>query len=337
MAIIPNTPRLGKETESSNEGAPGKSAYEIAVANGYEGSVTEWLASLKGDAGNDGQAGKDGVDGLPGKDGNPGNDGLNGKDGEPGESGSDGAPGKDGSDGKNGNDGQNGLDGKSSYELAVAAGYPGTLSQWLTSLKGADGSNGKDGSNGVNGKSAYEIAVAAGYQGTLAQWLLSLKGIDGSNGKDGVNGVNGKDGANGKDGSNGTNGKDGLSLTPAQPSAITVALDTAYQPSTSKPVNISVMIEAVYVVTLAAALTDVVELWIGPDDTVKAATTAQPGTARKFASFSAGLTGIAVSIGMSTTHRNQLFGMVPAGYYFAVRKISGTRAVVKEAFSQALT
>lgn len=29
-------------------GLPGKSAYEIAVANGYEGTETEWLLSLKG-------------------------------------------------------------------------------------------------------------------------------------------------------------------------------------------------------------------------------------------------------------------------------------------------
>lgn len=84
-------------------------------------------------------------------------------------------------------------------------------------------------------------------------------------------------------------------------------------------------------------MSDVVELWIGPDATVATATTAAPGNAKKFASFSAGLTGIAVSIGMSTTHRNQLFAIVPAGSYFAVRKISGKTAVVKESFSQTLT
>lgn len=35
-------------------GAPGKSAYEIAVAHGFEGSETAWLASLKGDPGQPG-------------------------------------------------------------------------------------------------------------------------------------------------------------------------------------------------------------------------------------------------------------------------------------------
>jgi len=40
----------------------GKSAYEIAVMNGFDGTEAEWLASLKGDRGNDGVSGKDGKD-----------------------------------------------------------------------------------------------------------------------------------------------------------------------------------------------------------------------------------------------------------------------------------
>ncbi len=38
----------------------GKSAYEVAVANGYVGTESEWLASLKGAKGADGKDGKDG-------------------------------------------------------------------------------------------------------------------------------------------------------------------------------------------------------------------------------------------------------------------------------------
>lgn len=34
--------------EHAGEGAPGKSAYEIAVENGFEGAEEEWLESLKG-------------------------------------------------------------------------------------------------------------------------------------------------------------------------------------------------------------------------------------------------------------------------------------------------
>ena len=39
----------------SLKGADGKSAYEIAVENGYSGTEEQWLASLKGDKGDPGQ------------------------------------------------------------------------------------------------------------------------------------------------------------------------------------------------------------------------------------------------------------------------------------------
>lgn len=44
-------------------GIDGKSAYEVAIANGFAGTQTEWLESLKGDAGADGNDGQDGVNG----------------------------------------------------------------------------------------------------------------------------------------------------------------------------------------------------------------------------------------------------------------------------------
>ena len=66
-------------------GGNGKSAYELAVENGYQGSVQEWLESLKGEAG------------------------------------------------------------KSAYELAKEAqNFTGTLTDYLASLKGAKGDNGDD-------------------------------------------------------------------------------------------------------------------------------------------------------------------------------------------------
>lgn len=48
-------------------GADGKSAYELAVENGFTGSVVEYLESLKGakgDKGDQGVAGADGKDGI---------------------------------------------------------------------------------------------------------------------------------------------------------------------------------------------------------------------------------------------------------------------------------
>lgn len=54
------------------KGDPGESAYQVALANGFEGTETEWLASLKGpkgDPGEDGATGPQGLKGDPGEDG----------------------------------------------------------------------------------------------------------------------------------------------------------------------------------------------------------------------------------------------------------------------------
>ena len=49
--------------------ASGKSAYEIAVENGFEGTEAEWLESLKGQNGSNGQDGKPGQQGPAGENG----------------------------------------------------------------------------------------------------------------------------------------------------------------------------------------------------------------------------------------------------------------------------
>ena len=79
---IPPTPDLYtqllkklSEMQAGANGKDGRSAYEIAIENGFVGTVAEWLESLKG------RDGIDGKDGLPGKDGKDGADGLPGKDG----------------------------------------------------------------------------------------------------------------------------------------------------------------------------------------------------------------------------------------------------------------
>ena len=156
---IPPTPdlytQLLQKISEAEKGKDGKSAYQIAIENGFVGTETEWLESLKG------------IDGK---------DGINGKDGA------------DGQNGADGQDGVNGSDGRSDYEIAVENGFVGTESEWLVSLKGSDGKdgvNGKDGAdgqdgvNGADGKSAYIIAVEHGFTGTETEWLASLKGADG--------------------------------------------------------------------------------------------------------------------------------------------------------------
>ena len=48
-------------------GEKGSSAYQIAVEQGYQGSESDWLSSLKGDKGNTGAKGNPGQDGADGK------------------------------------------------------------------------------------------------------------------------------------------------------------------------------------------------------------------------------------------------------------------------------
>ena len=70
-----NKPHYSKEPyfiSGGGVGEPGKSAYEIAVEYGFEGSEEEWLASLKGEKGDKGDKGDRGEQGLPGKDGKDG-------------------------------------------------------------------------------------------------------------------------------------------------------------------------------------------------------------------------------------------------------------------------
>ena len=85
---IPPTPDLYtqllkklSEMQTGAIGKDGRSAYEIAIENGFVGTTAEWLESLKGKDGIDGKdglPGKDGKDGLPGKDGKGGRDGKDG-------------------------------------------------------------------------------------------------------------------------------------------------------------------------------------------------------------------------------------------------------------------
>ena len=55
---------------NGEKGTDGKSAYQIAVEQGYQGSESDWLSSLKGDKGEKGNTGAKG---------NPGQDGAEGK------------------------------------------------------------------------------------------------------------------------------------------------------------------------------------------------------------------------------------------------------------------
>jgi len=63
------------------DGLPGKSAYEIAVDEGFLGSEAQWLATLIGPQGEQGEQGETGEQGIQG---DPGTNGTNGTDGADG-------------------------------------------------------------------------------------------------------------------------------------------------------------------------------------------------------------------------------------------------------------
>ena len=81
-----NKPHYSKEPyfiSGGGAGQPGKSAYEIAVEQGFEGDEQAWLESLKGEKGDPGPQGPPGADGKDGADGEQGPPGPPGKDAEP--------------------------------------------------------------------------------------------------------------------------------------------------------------------------------------------------------------------------------------------------------------
>ena len=146
------TGTAGKDGKDGTDGENGKSAYAIAVENGFEGDEAAWLASLKG------ADGKDGVDGT---------DGAAGKSAyatavENGFEGNEAAwlASLKGADGKDGVDGTDGATGKSAYATAVENGFEGNEAAWLASLKGADGKDGAAGSAGSAGADGYSPTVS---------------------------------------------------------------------------------------------------------------------------------------------------------------------------------
>lgn len=112
------------------DGEDGNSAYELALLNGFQGTITDWLISLKGNPG------------TPGVDGDPGVDGASAYEIAV----------------ANGFQGTVvewlqslvGADGNSAYEIAVLNGFQGTEVEWLLSLVGSSGTT--TGGNMVVGK-----------------------------------------------------------------------------------------------------------------------------------------------------------------------------------------
>lgn len=83
----------GTNGKDGKDGVNGKSAYELAVENGFEGDLVDWLESLKGLQGPQGEVGPEGPQGLQGEQGPQGEVGPEGPQGPQGEPGKDVDPG----------------------------------------------------------------------------------------------------------------------------------------------------------------------------------------------------------------------------------------------------
>lgn len=147
-------------------GADGKSAYQVAVQQGFTGTISQWLDSLRGANGQTGATGPQGPSGAQGIKGDTGPQGPQGIPGPVGPTGPIGLTGPQGQKGDTGLQGPQGLVGPQG--LTGPMGPQGPV--------GPQGPTGQSGVNGINGKSAYEIAVANGFSGTQSEWLASLVG-----------------------------------------------------------------------------------------------------------------------------------------------------------------
>ncbi len=140
----------------------------------------------------------------------------------------------------------------------------------------------------------------------------------------------GPPGPQGATGSQGIQGNTGPMPTPGTPAVYgAIAFATAYQAlDPSKHCVLSVMAQTTYTVTRGGTLADEIELRKGPDATVASGGGHLAATARW------SLTGIALSIGMAMADRRQLTALLPLGWYWAVRRVTGTTAVVTSAHAQ---
>lgn len=142
----------GPQGDAGPQGPDGLSAYEVAVADGFVGNETAWLASLVGADGADGADGAQGPQGIQGPQGDAGADGTNG------------------TNGTNGSDGLDGADGDSAYQVWLNEGNVGTEADFIIAITGADGADGSDGAQGPQG-------------------IQGPAGNDGMDGADGIDGL----------------------------------------------------------------------------------------------------------------------------------------------------
>ena len=175
-----------------------KSAYEVALDNGFEGTEAEWLASLKGDKGDTGAQGEQG---LPGEKGEKGEKGDTGAQGIQGIRGEQGLPGEKGDKGDQGEQGIQGIQGEKGDK-----GDPGATGADGTSVtvESVSESTADGGSNVVTFSDGKTLTIKNGSKGSKGD-----QGIQGEKGETGATGAAGAKGDKGDTGATGATGADG--------------------------------------------------------------------------------------------------------------------------------
>lgn len=155
------------------KGDKGNSAYEDAVEQGYEGTLEQWLASLKGEKGDRGLQGEQGIQGIQGERGLQGEQGIQG------------VAGQDGADGYSPTVSINKVNGVTTITITDKNGvHTATINDGQNGTNGTNGQDGADGFsptvsiNKVNGVTTITITDANG------QHTATI--TDGTNGNDGI-------------------------------------------------------------------------------------------------------------------------------------------------------
>lgn len=183
------------EEAKSSSSESGKSAYEIAVANGFDGTEEEWLFSLRGERG---LQGVQGIQGEQGERGPQGPQGIRGPQGPAGER------------GEKGNDGTS----------VTITGNVEDVSELPSGLTESDAGTGYITNNDGNlhvwsGTEWVDVGPIRGPQGLRGEpGLDGEQGVPGERGPRGEVGPQGPEGPQGKPGAKGERGEQGL---PGQP------------------------------------------------------------------------------------------------------------------------
>ena len=231
-----------------SDGKDGMSAYELALQEGFVGTLDDWLNSLKGEEGPQGEqgpqgiqgpAGRDGAEGPQGPKGDQGPVGPQGPQGIQGDPGIQGPPGRDGSIGPEGPQGPQGIQGVQGIQGPPGEqgpqgpqGDPGpkgdTGAQGPKGDEGPEGPAGKDGAPGPEGPQGIQ-----GIQGPKGDTgLQGPKGDTGDTGPQGPKGDKGDTGPQGPKGDKGDTGPTGpaYTLTASDKAAITASVKSEIDP-----------------------------------------------------------------------------------------------------------